>query len=250
MVGSSFLVLVQPDESNASAGGMLAFSTRTSLGRDMVLRTTKAALIGALVAALALLVSAPWWAGGARLRLSHRLVLSYVLVSAVPLLFLAWVNRELVQDREVAERRRELREAVSVLAAALHQPRVATDLASIDPTELERMGAGVTGLTDFAYSPGRRENVYLGARLVASTDQGLLDTELLPTRMPGRAYDEVVLQGRAFHVETARAGGAHGRRRLLAAAQSRHRRTTRSSARCPSRWCTRGPPATARRRAR
>ncbi len=202
VAGSTFLVLVLPDD----RGGALAFSTEAVGPRASLVRGTKAALLGALLAALTVVLLTPWWAGRARLRLSHRLVLSYVLVSATPLLILAWANRELVQSRDVAERRRELREAVSMLAAALHQPAVASRLAAIDPSELERMGAGVTGLTDFAYSPGRRENVYLGARLVASTDQGLLDTDLLPTRMPGRAYHDVVLEGRAFHVATARAG--------------------------------------------
>jgi signal transduction histidine kinase len=207
VAGSAFLVLVLPDDTANTEGGVLAFSTEAVGPGDLLLRGTKSALLGAVLAALAVILSAPWWAGGTRLRLAHRLVLSYVLVSAIPLLILAWANRELVQERDLGERRRELREAVTMLAAALHQPAVAGRLAAIDPSELERMGAGVTGLTDFAYSPGRRENVYLGARLVASTDQGLLDTDLLPTRMPGRAYHEVVLQGRAFHVETARAGG-------------------------------------------
>jgi signal transduction histidine kinase len=212
---NEFLVLVLPDETAADSsasnesepGGALVFSTDAVGPRDLLLRTTRATLVGALLSALALVLSSPWWARRAALRLSHRLVLSYVLVSALPLLFLAWANRNIVQERDAAERLSSLREAVTVLARDVPQRGNIDALVSEDVDELERTDRGVVPLAEFSFSPGRRDSLYLGWRLYASTDLALLDTDLLPMRMPGRAFDQVVLQGRAFHVETVRAGG-------------------------------------------
>ncbi len=200
------LVLVHPRrDADGAVTGALAFSVDAGGTRALMLRTTKVALAGALLSVLSLAATAAWWARGARLRLAHRLVVSYVVVSAVPLVFLAWANRQLVQERDVTERRRELREATSVLQAAMHTRDVPAGLAAIDPRE--RAGLGFVGLADsIPYSPGRRGSVYRMQRLVATTDQGLVDTELLPSRMPGRAFHEIVLLGRVFHVETARVG--------------------------------------------
>ncbi len=219
--GNEFLVLALPEPDPARAGdapdgdaadgdsrrGTRVFSTDAIGARHLLLRTTKATLVGAILSAIALILSAPWWARRAALRLSHRLVLSYVLVSALPLLFLAWANRSIVQERDNDDRRAELREAVSVLARDIPQRANIGALVNEDVNELERTDRGVDALSEFSFSPGRRDSVYLDWRLYASTEQALLDTDLLPMRMPGRVYDDVVLQGRAFHVETVRAGG-------------------------------------------
>jgi two-component system nitrogen regulation sensor histidine kinase NtrY len=208
---SDYLVLVIADlsdaEDNGGAHETLVFSTDAVGRRDLLLRATKATLVGALLSAIALLLAAPWWARRAALRLSHRLVLSYVLVSAVPLLFLAWGNHNIVRERDDTNRRAALREAVTVLAIDIPQRGNIGALANEDVDELERTDRGVDTLAEFSFSPGRRDSVYLGWRLYASTDLALLDTDLLPMRIPGEAYQEVVVRGRAFHVETVRAGG-------------------------------------------
>ncbi len=174
--------------------------------RQILQRVTKAALCGALLSLVALLASSPWWVGGARLRLSYRLVASYVVVAALPLLVLAYVNRELVHTRQGEQRRRELRDAVSVLASQLHQTTIPERLAARDGDTPGPAGTATSELKETAYHPGRRENLFIGDRLVAGTDQGLYDTELLPWRLPGHAYRETVLLGHPFFVDETRIG--------------------------------------------
>ncbi len=203
VAGENIDVLIHPrrDESGNVIGAYAA-AFEGSSGRRLVLNATKASLFGALLSLLALVVSAPWWARGAKLRFSYRLVISYALVAALPLLVLAWVNRELVRGREATARQDAVRELVSALAATLHADDVPERLARLQPGDLE-VGSGATdALKSELYSPGYPQGLYLDASLGLVTDHGLLDTPVMPPRMDGKAYLEVNLLERPFHVSS------------------------------------------------
>jgi signal transduction histidine kinase len=193
-------VFVRPDLENGEIKGVHAFSYNTGGARQLLLDGTRAALCGALVSLAALLFTARSWARRARLRLAQRLVISYVVVAAIPLAVLGWANREIAQERADDATRRDLIEEMLLLRSALRGP-IETDLADRAPT------AAPFELRNIAYGIGRHANVFLGPRLVAASDQGLFDTELLPTRLPGAVYRDVVLFEQPFKETDASVGG-------------------------------------------
>jgi signal transduction histidine kinase len=193
-------VYVRPDVENGEVVAVHAFSYDTGGAKQILLDGTRAALCGALVSLAALLFTARSWARRVRLRLAQRLVLSYVVLAALPLAVLGWANREIAQSRAKEATRRDLVEEMLLLRSALRGP-IETDLADRAPT------APPYELRNIAYGIGRHANVFLGPRLVAASDQGLFDTELLPTRLPGAVYRDVVLFEQPFMEVEASVGG-------------------------------------------
>jgi signal transduction histidine kinase len=180
-----------------------AFSFETGgLGR-LTLRGARALLCGALLGALSLLLTVRRWARGARLRLAHRIVLTYVVVSGLPLLLLGWANRELVRQSADEASLREQREAVALIAAEIEMPGTDLPLRVLELPEAAR----AEQLRAIAYRTGHHANVFHGEDLLASSDQGLFDTDLLPRRLPGPVFREVLLLKRPFHPFPAHAGG-------------------------------------------
>ncbi len=195
-------VFVRADVEDGAVTAIHAFSYDTGGAWALVLRATRISLFGAIVSLVALLATARSWARRARLRLVQRLVISYVLVAALPLSILAWANRAIAQERVEETTRRELGEAIALLRSALHERNVVEALADLPP-----IGGPVRDIRSIAYAIGHHANVFIGPRLVAGSDQGLFDTELLPTRLPGPVYRNLFLSGQPFERTEASVGG-------------------------------------------
>ena len=202
-------VLLHPRrDDDGETDGAVALAFTASTGRRMLLNATKAALFGAFLSLVALIVSAPWWSRGARLRFSYRLVISYAVVAALPLIVLAWINRELVRGRETAARNELVRERVSNLATNLRAAGV--------PSTLEKLRAGdvATGIGARDYlrtdvpGLGYPQGIYLQGLLGIVTDHGLLGTPVMPPRIDGAAHLEVTLLQRPFHSQSVTADDA------------------------------------------
>jgi signal transduction histidine kinase len=193
-------VFVRPDVENDRVVAVHAFTYNTGGARQLLLDGTRAALCGALSSLAALLFTARSWARRARLRIAQRLVISYVVVAALPLAVLGWANREIAQERADDATRRDLIEEMLLLRTALRGP-IEADLVDRAPA------SAPFELRNIAYGIGRHANVFLGPRLVATSDQGLFDTELLPTRLPGAVYRDVVLLEQPFEETEASVGG-------------------------------------------
>ncbi len=199
-------VLVVPAvDDDGAVTGARAFSFDTGGARDVLLRAARASLCGAIVSLVALLAAAPAWARRVRFGLAQKLVVSYVVVSAVPLLVLAWANRELILRSAEEAKERELRDALALVEAALYvrEDRFAGVRDSDAATRARVAGELVR---EAAYGVGHHANVFLGAELLASSDPALFDTELLPTRLPGPVYRDVLLRGHPFAVDEAAVG--------------------------------------------
>jgi signal transduction histidine kinase len=195
-------VLVRPDVEDGEVTGAHAFSYDTGGARTLLLRGTRASLCGALVSLAVLLLTARSWVRGTRLRIAQKLVVSYVVVAALPLTVLGWANREIATERADEATRRELAEAISLVGSALNDDQNLIDLADLPP----RPGS-VRDLRTVAYAKGRHANVFLGPTLVAASNPGLFDAELLPRRLPGDVYRNVVLLEQPFQKSEAAVGG-------------------------------------------
>ena len=201
--GGALSVLVVPVLDGTTTVAFEAFSIETGGTRRLVLRGARATLCGALLGAIALVATMHRWARGARLRLAQRLVVSYVLVSGLPLLVLGGANRALAQQRSDESALRELREAVALLDAQIEE-------AGTDPSTLKVLELSQANRDEWvrarAYNAGHHTNVFDHADLWASSDQGLFDTDLLPRRLPGPVYREILVRKRLFHREPAHVG--------------------------------------------
>jgi signal transduction histidine kinase len=191
-------VFVRPEVEDGEVTGVRAFSYDTGGARTLLLSGTRAALCGAIVSLAALLLTARSWARSARLRIAQKLVISYAIVAALPLTLLGWANRELGEQRADASTRRDLAEAISL---------VLEDAALVDLADLPPRPGPVRDISRVAYAKGRHVNVFLGPLLVAASNPGLFDAELLPRRLPGDVYREVVLSEQPFEKTEAAVGG-------------------------------------------
>ena len=119
------------------------------------------------------------------LQLHHKILLSYFLMSVVPLVLLGVASARETQQRHEAR----LTE------------RLQTDIARVRG-ELELLGAGVFDAADSdqleEWAPQRRHDVllYRDGMLEAASRTGLVDAELLPRRLPPSAYRATVLERR------------------------------------------------------
>lgn len=137
--------------------------------------------LGVSVALLCLLGALP----RLRLRLHHKILLSYFLISVIPLLLLGWASARESQARH----ERQLSE------------RLQTDVARVR-SELERMGASVfddatsNRLEEWAPQRGHEVLLYRQGELAAASRPGLVQAELLARRLPANVYRASVLERR------------------------------------------------------
>ena len=197
-------VYVLPAVRDGRVTAVHSFSFDTGGATELLQRGTRLALCGALVALVALAVTARSWLRGARTRLAQRLAFSYALLAAMPLVVLGWANAQIASARAGEATQREMIEALSLLPSAL-QENMNPALRSL--AEAPPAGDRVLDMRSVAYSIGHHANMFLGPRLVAASDRSLFDAELLPSRLPGSVYRNVALLEQPFLATEASVGG-------------------------------------------
>ncbi|MDJ0522953.1 MAG: ATP-binding protein [Planctomycetota bacterium] len=170
---------------NTERGAAFAVRRVTATLGDALLALARLVVVGVglglLTAIVFLLFSLPSF----RMQLQHKILLSYFVMSVVPLVLLGIASARETQQRHDAR----LTE------------RLQTDLARVRK-DLEMMGAGVFDSADTdkleEWAPKRRHDVllYRGGELQAASRTGLVDAELLSARLPPSAYRATVLERR------------------------------------------------------
>ncbi len=167
-------------------GAVLALRRRAADFGDLVLALSRLVVVGvglALLLALAVFVAT---LRGFRVRLHHRILVSYFLISVIPLVLLAWAS--------AGETRARHDEGFS--------ERLEADVARARG-ELEAQGAQVFDVsTDEALRRAAWERrhdaiLYRAGRVSASSRAGLFEAEVRPARLPAEAYRATVLERRA-----------------------------------------------------
>lgn len=199
--GRTLRVHLSPADDEA---GTRAVAFDTGGTGALLLRVTKLAVLGTLAALVALALTLHRWALGMRLQLAGRLVLAFVLVSAGPIVVLTWATSRIVDLRRTAVDRRDLQEAVDVVASMVaHDPEVSSWV-----TYHQDGGApGGEPLRPLAYSLGHHANFFERGELLTSSDPGLVEIGVLPRRLPGDAYHEIALLRRPLHISREEVGG-------------------------------------------
>ncbi len=188
-------VVVLPEGRAPDVTGFQAFSYDTGGVKRTALRAARAALYGAIFSAILLLATARSWTVGTRLRLAHRLVASFVVVSGLPLLVLGWANREFAEQRAADTTTAELRQSTGLIESILRQPK--DNLLGILGSATEQVRE--RRLREVAYGVGHHFSVFFDGELRSSSDLGLFDTQLLARRLPADVYREMVLLRRPFY---------------------------------------------------
>jgi signal transduction histidine kinase len=189
--------------------GMLAASLRLP-GLLETLRFFLKLLLVSSIVALAL------YAGHLLLRLrriqfrfQHKLLLSYLILSALPVAMLARVNTDLAEERFRETLEDRLHETLSGLSRKLSEGGE-NALASSLPDLLDETSSIAPLSSEWCKKEGwrlnRDINIYVVSRLRASSEPGVFRTELFPDRLSGRAFLEVVLGRRELFTHRERAG--------------------------------------------
>ncbi|MGA9116496.1 MAG: ATP-binding protein, partial [Bacteroidota bacterium] len=134
-----------------------------------------------------------------RLSFRDRLLGALLFTALVPVVILAIHGRAAVRDRSLEAMADRLQREAAVIASWLVPPgeEELPPLESRISGPLAEKMAGELG-TDFG--------VFTGGRLLAGSRPELYATGILDTRMPGSAYNAIVIEGRRFHLETEQAG--------------------------------------------
>jgi signal transduction histidine kinase len=167
----------------------------TSLG-DALLALARLVVVGVglgLLTAVACLLAA---LGSFRLQLQHKILLSYFVISVIPLVLLGIASARETQERH------DLRLS----------ERLETDVTRARG-ELELMGTALFDSADSQkleeWAPQRRHDtlLYRDGELEAASRPGLVTAELLSRRLPAPAYRATVLEGRQLISRRARYAG-------------------------------------------
>jgi signal transduction histidine kinase len=189
--------------------GILAASIRLSGPLEILRFFLKLLLVGSVMA-LAL------YAGHLLLRLrrirfrfQQKLLLSYLILSAVPVALLAHVNTDLARKRFRETLEDRLQESLGELTRKLSEGGDGA-VASCLPDLLDDTHGIAPLSSDWckkeSWRLNRDINVYVVSRLRASSEPGVFRTELFPDRLSGRAFLEVVLCRREFFSHREHAG--------------------------------------------
>ncbi len=130
-----------------------------------------------------------------RIDFGHKVLGSLLFVALIPIVLLAFYNRQLVLDRMEEITTQRLRDELDVIELHLRdilEQGVAHFQDVVDDEFCWRVANEVG--TDF--------NVYLGGRLHASTKPELFEADLLDRRSSGESYVNVLLKGKNFFRET------------------------------------------------
>ena len=154
---------------------------------DALLALSRLIVVGVGLGILAAIGCLVFTVRGLKMRVHHKILVSYFIISVIPLVLLGLASAREVQQRHDAR---------------LNE-RLATDLARAR-SELENHGAGVFDSADTQqlemWAPERRHDIllYRYGELQAGSRMGLLDAELVSPRLPADAYRATVLEKREF----------------------------------------------------
>jgi signal transduction histidine kinase len=145
------------------------------------------------------------------LRFQHKLLLSYILVSAIPVALLAQVNQSIAEETVAGQMKDSLRRTARQVEGEIRDELLEAFFAG-NPLELARVVSNET-LKEIGYRVGQEVNLFLvdaerrgGAPLLASSEPGIFATELFSDRLSGEAYTETVIRGKEFHADRETAG--------------------------------------------
>lgn len=176
-----------------------------NLARVFFLHLLAAAALGAAAGGAALLRGR---AHSPAFGFRAKVLAGFVLVGAVPVVGLALLERSLAEEGTADSMRAEVEESLRLAEASLRDAGVLADL-----LRWAAAGGAPEGgegpddrVKEIAYRIGVPVNLYLGDLLLASSERGIFATELFSLRMPGSAYDQVVLLGRGGYAARERFG--------------------------------------------
>jgi len=177
-------------------GAVLAVRQARATFNDALLALSRLIVIGVGLGLAAAIGCMLFSLRGLRVRVHHKILASYFVISVIPLVLLGLASAREVQLRHDARL----------------TDRLATDLARAR-SELENHGANVFDSADSVqlemWAPERRHDVllYRDGDLQAASRMGLVDAELLSHRLPASAYRATVLEKREIvHRDDAYAG--------------------------------------------
>ncbi len=216
--GGTWINLYRPRHEDGRVTGMMSVGFRSRDERGLLLSFFQLLLVNAIVALVfgALRTFVP--PKKMEIKFQHKLLLSYLIVSAVPVMLLAQVNRTFARESVAAEMEQTLRRGVSIVRGELIERGITEKLEANagDGLSLARIREVVTDedMKEFSSRLGLEVNLFLtgvggawGAPLVASSEPGLFATELFSDRLSGRAWLQIILLGREFFASSETAGG-------------------------------------------
>jgi len=175
--------------------------------RQIWLNTAKVLFLHLLAGAAAGLAAAAVAAARGRLRLPAfgfraKLLAGFVLVGAVPVVGLTLLETSLAGERARETMEREVVESLRVVEASLRDAGVLADLAAPEP----EARISDDRVKEIAYRAGVPVNLFLGDRLLASSERGIFATELFSPRLAPEATRQVLLLGRGAFAARERFG--------------------------------------------
>ncbi|MBI3766396.1 MAG: HAMP domain-containing protein [Ignavibacteriales bacterium] len=194
----SYETLFLPEQSNSSDDGWIALSMeeldlRWHLYSFLRYILFYLILVGVMIAAI-LMVR---WHRGENLTISFRskLMLAFIIMSLIPIIIVAYYNRQYVMEQAGESSIRRLSDQTSVFVSELeHHYEIDVPAALAQLTD-ERCAEIANDLNaDF--------NVYYGSSLQASSKSEMFTAELLDPSISAEAYMNIVLQRKSFFTET------------------------------------------------
>lgn len=152
---------------------------------DAVLALARLVVVGVGLAALAAVALLLAGLRRFRRRLHHRILLSYFVISFVPLVVLGWASARDARSRHDAYLSHRLETDIG---------RARSDLEAMGPHVFDR--ASNAHLVKWAYLRGHDVLLYRDGMVTATSRPGLVEAELIPSRLPADAYRATVQDGR------------------------------------------------------
>jgi signal transduction histidine kinase len=199
--------------------GLLSVGFPSLEARHIWLNTSKVLFLHLLAAGAAGAAGAAAASARGRLRLPPfsfraKLLAGFVLVGAAPVVGLALLEKSLAGERAAEAMEREVVESLRLVEATLRDAGVLAEMAALAtaggspgaiPPEAEARIPDER-LKEIAYRAGVPVNLFLGERLLASSERGIFATELFPPRLAAEATRQVLLLGRGAFAARERFG--------------------------------------------
>ncbi len=217
IAGVHWINLYRPRLRDGRVVGLESVGFRSKELRSLLLSFFKLLVVNSAAALLITLVLVLPGVRRRRPRFQSKLLATYVVISAVPVLLLAQANRSIARETVESQMNEALRQGIRLVRGELRDRGILAPLAEVarpGVTE-EEIHAILSDekLKESGYRLGHEINVFLeefgrswGALLVATSEPGIFATELFSDRLSGRAYLETMLLGRQFFTNRERIG--------------------------------------------